>query len=573
MMSTQWISNSDKKKMEELSKNTPFQIPEPILEFLSSRDITTKEELDEIMNVGPHQERPVTDLTGLDEAAEFLRVVKKENKHLVILGDYDCDGVCATTFGLEALREIGMKVDYYINSRFIEGFGMKKESVDNLLSEFPTCTAIMTVDNGIVAFEGVDYANEKGIDVLITDHHLGDEENPNAFGVVNPNQHGSETPFSEICGAAVIYKVLLKYFYDEGYDMKILYRLSYLVGVATIGDVMPLRDENRFFVKRALAHINSKNIPAMNTLMKIKGKEALNEEDLGFMLVPMLNACGRLDGRPTIAMDFLLAETEDQLAQKCVELIEKNEERKALTEKQTEMAVEQVESQREVPDVIVVAHKDFHEGIVGIIAGRLKEKYYRPTIVLSEESFGFKGSARSIDPFHIKHALDNAQSYSDSMIGYGGHHLAAGLTVKKDQLDSFIESMQRVASETMSKEDLIPKFAVDAILPESYLTPDFVHQLSLLRPFGQGFQQPKFLIENIELKESKLMGKENNHARYVTQGGKALIDFFGSQKWEELLGFQDSIECISAIGYPSINVFRGEVKVQVMIEDHQIRLS
>lgn len=561
-----WQNGFTEQGAQKLKESSKYDLPEFVYQFLASQGIETAEAIEELVNVGSHMERGVYDLTGIEAFIGFLNEVKTQGKHLVVLGDYDCDGVCATTLALKVLREVGIDADYYINSRFIEGFGMQVESINNLLKEFPDCQAILTVDNGIVAYDGAEYAKELGIDVFITDHHIGEEKLPDAVGIINPNQFESKTPFKDICGATVIYKALKAYLYEEDYDIRIAEKYSYLVGIATIGDVMPLRDENRYFVKKAIRHINSGHIKEMNTFMDVTEKKFIDEMDIGFLLVPMINACGRLDGKPTLAMDFFLEENEEKRAELARELKTRNEDRKNLTKKQTDLAISMIDESN-VPPVIVSIHEEFHEGIVGIIAGRLKEKYHRPAIVLSEESHGFKGSARSIEEMHIKDALDEVQKRSSAMLGYGGHELAAGLTVKKEQIDVFIRTLEEYAHEILSPTDLIPKIKVDATLSERDLNFRTISILNRFRPFGQGFPQPNFCIKDVEIKAFKTMGKEDAHAKYESKEKIAFVDFNGSGRLKQV----QNQSTLSFIGYPSVNEFNGQKSIQVMVHNSQVK--
>lgn len=573
-LNTKWIvPPANTLEVDSIRKMTGGKYSDGILRLLISRGVTTKEKLEDILEHGQERERNPYDMPDVAQGIEFLKMVKAENKQLIVYGDYDADGICATSLAVNVLRRYGFNVEYYINSRFIEGFGINKLGMERLLKRFPNCGAIMTVDNGTVAFEGVEIAKTHGIDILITDHHLGDTTLPEAYGVINPNRYDSKTKFKEICGTTVIYKLLYAYIFELGlFDFGILEEFKFLVGIATVGDVMPLHDENRYFVMGALEQINGDRPDSIDAILVAlnRADNELTETDLGFSIVPILNACGRIDGSPTMAMDLFTKDMPiEDLALKAQELVDKNNYRKQLCQEQSENA--QNSLSKSLPNVLVVSEKDYHEGIVGIIAGQLKEKYYRPAIVLKElEDGSYKGSARSVEDFPLKDALDWVQTQSGCMTNYGGHKLAAGLSVKPGQLDEFEHWINQYCTDVLNLKEFIPKIEADTWLTLDDISLDLIDELNDLRPFGQGFEQPKFCIPKVGIDKVIHMGQDGVHMKYhVIHSDISVIDFNG--------GNIDRLPCeydsLSIIACPSVNYFRGRANVQLMVHNHQIKIE
>lgn len=529
-----WVLPEETKSrvavVERLMKETKQGFSRATLEFLYNRGVREENDIFKYTNNGPETEHSPYAMKDVSLAVKHLMKAIEVNKKIIVYGDYDCDGVCSTSIAVLALRKLGANVDYYINSRFVEGYGICPLGVDNLLKKFPDTDLILTVDNGIVAFEGIDYATKKGIEVLVTDHHLAQKNIPeNAIAVVNPHRLDDSYPFEDICGATVIYKTMFALYWELDEDLAYISDMMDLVGLATVGDVMPLLDENRFFVNESLRLI-SRGTRKQFTILKDKKKvKKLTEEAFGFQFSPIINSEGRLEGTPTKAMEFFLTEDEDEMNRLADELIAINEKRKLITTEQQELGTSLLEA-KGLESVIIVSHKDFHEGIVGLVAGRLKEAYNRPVIVFSEDGDYLKGSARSIEALHMKHALD---SISDKIEKFGGHMLAAGLTIKKENLEAFESALLEVSDKTLTANDLIPKIEVDVELRPEEVTQDLIAELDKLRPFGQGFIKPLFEVNGFAVNKSKVlyMGAEKNHLKLEDKSGLQLVMFKHADKY------------------------------------------
>lgn len=566
MSKTKWVrpnrTNEDVQGLEflrEINVSGNYGLSDSVVEFLFNRGVKTREDLEDILETGSDRELDPYDLKDMDKAVEALQRIIKEDKKVIIYGDYDADGVSATVIAIQALRNLGLEVDYYINNRFVEGYGISPLGVDNMLLKHPDAEVVITVDNGIVAFEGVKYAQEKGMEVLITDHHLALEAIPEALAVVCPARHDDTSFFKEVCGATVIYKVMLALYWELGEDLEFITNMIDLVGMATVGDVMPLMSENRFYVNEALRLIE-KNTRKQFEILKLKRNiGVLNEEVFGFQFVPTINAVGRLHGTPTLAVDFFLTEDEMEMNDLADQLIDINDERKAITAEQEALAEELLEG-KQLGKVIIVAHPDFHVGIVGLVAGRLKEKYNRPTIVFTQNGDLLTGSARSIEGFHIKNGLDEMKPI---ILKHGGHALAAGLTIHESKLNVFKDAMEELSEEELTEEDLIEKIVVDAVLTPEDVTLDLIAEIDSLRPFGQGFQSPVFGLKDFKVDRAIFMGAEKNHLKLVNQASELELVMFKHAEDYKSLGEPKHIK---ALGSPKINSFRGKITIQFSVE-------
>lgn len=559
MTKAKWVRPEENKDYKEglarLQQENTYHLSPKVIEFLYNRGVRDAKELEQIVDTTADRELSPYDLADIDKAvAEISRIIQ-EKKKIVIYGDYDCDGVCASVIAIQALRNLGADVDYYINSRFVEGYGITPLGVDNLLKKIPDAEVIITVDNGIVAFEGVAYAQEKGLEVLITDHHLAIEEIPEALAVVNPHRLDDESLFKDVCGATVIYKVMLALYWELGEDIEFISNMIDLVGMATVGDVMPLRSENRFYVNEALRLIEQNSRKQFEVLKKVKNVGVLNEEVFGFQFVPTINAEGRLNGKPTLAMEFFLSEDENEMHSLAHELGVINDDRKDLTKLQEELGESLMAQQGSDKKVIVIFHPDFHSGIVGLVAGRLKEKYNRPVIVFTEENGILKGSSRSIEGFHIKDALDKV---SDLILQHGGHALAAGLSIDESNLDAFSVAINELADQTLTAEDMVEKIMVDAVLDPADVTLELIHEIDSLRPFGQGFESPVFGLSAFDVDKVIYMG-DGSHLKLVNfDTALELVMFKHADNYREM----GEPTRVKALGTPKINSFRGNISIQ-----------
>ncbi|WP_288909253.1 single-stranded-DNA-specific exonuclease RecJ [uncultured Megamonas sp.] len=445
-------------------------------------------------------------LKDMEKACQRLLLALKNKEKICIYGDYDVDGVSSTALLMTVFTKLGFNIDYYLPDRHSEGYGLHIESLQKLI---PKYDLLITVDCGITALDEVDYAKDK-IDMIITDHHLPREILPDAFAIINPTQTQCSYPNKNLCGVGVAFKLCQGLYQSLNKDIHELENYLDIVALGTIADIVPLVDENRRIVKKGLANIQNLGI---KTLIEIchYDENNINTGHIGFGVAPRLNAAGRLT-HASIAVELLLATDKQTAHQKALYLDEENKQRQEIVEDIFHEAVKKIEENNlQENKIIIVIGENWHEGVIGIAASRLQEKYYRPIIIIATKDNIGKASCRSIDGLHMKNALTYCEQ--DLMV-YGGHSKAAGFTIDLAKLDDFISHMQTYANEHLTDEDLIPIYQVETVLTPQDITMDFIDELSLLEPFGMGNPKPQFVCQNLLVTKSMKMGKENNHLRF-----------------------------------------------------------
>lgn len=546
--------------IEQLMKDQQglYGFSKPVVEVLYNRGVRTVKDIDELTQVAPEVERDFGELKDIDKASQIIIKHINAGNKIIVMGDYDTDGVAATSIMVRALRNIGGDVDYFVNDRFKHGFGINKLAVIDLLAEKGTPDLIVTVDNGIVGYEGVQHAVDNGVEVVITDHHLADDELPNASAVVNPQRKDDTSTFKEICGAAVSYKVMLAVYEDFGEEPDYIYDMRDLVAMATVGDMMPLIDENRWYVNAGLELIGKATRPQFEVLRFVKqGDKAwtTNPDLFGFTIGPMMNAPGRLIGVPDIAIDFFLTDDEQVMHDLARELDLINEQRKQIARDQVALSERIVDV--DASDVIVVYNEDFGAGIIGLIAGQLTEKHGKPSIAFAKGPNGtIKGSARSIEGYPIKDALDRI---SEHIVQHGGHDGAAGLTIEEAKLADFTQALEE-DFQSVPKDTIEKVIEVDAVLHPSEISVGLVEELNRLEPFGMGFEKPLFGMSTLPVEKITFM-TGGLHAKITGGGGLNLLMFGGGDFVREL----GEVDIVQAVGTPSINEWRGKKSAQFLV--------
>lgn len=547
--------------IDELKKDKRLTgISDTVLHILTNRGFKNPEEIERFLfgtlEEGLHDTRLMKDA---EKAVQIIKESISNGEQMVVYSDYDSDGVNSAVAMTSPLRNAGAKADFYTNNRFTQGYGMMPSGVDAILEMYPDTKLIITTDNGIMAFEGVRYAIEKGLKVIVTDHHEQGDTLPPAHAIVDPKRKDCDYPFKGLCGAGVAFKLMLLLYWEMDLPLQPVYDTLDIVALATVGDIVPLIDENRVIVQEGIKLIESGKRDVFRIFKEVTGvKEITAHWALGFVYVPMINAIGRLDGDPRRAIEMFFSEEEQEIRKSIEYLKERNDERKGMTELQYKRAEEIIE-EKGLKKVIVVYDASFHEGIVGLIAGRLKEKYNRPTFVFTNNESGqLKGSSRSIDNFHLKDSFSKAKEH---MVSGGGHAKAAGLTIRLDQLEGFEAFMNELADEWLTDDDFIKKFRVDSVLDAKNLDMSIVDDLKELEPFGEAFAKPILVLENFTAKRPFYMGEEKNHVKLI--GDKiSLIMWRGAEQYRQM-GEPMSVK---AIGFPEINIFRGNISLQFTVD-------
>ncbi|HMN48383.1 MAG TPA: single-stranded-DNA-specific exonuclease RecJ [Ignavibacteriaceae bacterium] len=472
-------------------------------------------------------------MNGMEAATKRVIHAITENQPICIYGDYDVDGTCSTALLYMFLKELGANVEFYIPKRLTEGYGLSKEGIDGIRSLKDT-SLLITVDCGITAIEETEYANSLGMDVIICDHHQPKDELPKALAVLDPLKPGCDYPFNYLSGAGVAFKLA------QGISEKIgkremPFKYLDLVALAGAADIVPLIDENRILVKEGLDRINTNPRPGILALIESSSLHPgnLNSGQVVFTIAPRINAVGRL-GDAKRAVELLITDSVDEAKTLAKVLETENYERRKIDVDTFDDALQLVESSIDLDNelAIVLHQEEWHPGVIGIVASRLVEKYYRPTIMLTTIDGIAKGSARSISNFNIYEAL---QKCEDMLIHFGGHQAAAGLAVELDKLKEFKDKFNKIVKESIREEDLFPEVLIDAKIKLSEITPKFLRILDQFAPFGPENMRPVFLSEGVEIYNNpRLVGNNHLVACFRQNGNDKIFDSIGFNMHEYL---------------------------------------
>lgn len=513
-------------------------------------------------------------MQDMDRAVEILAEKIREEKPIRVIGDYDIDGVNATYILQEGLSGLGADVDTDIPDRIKDGYGLNKMLIDRALDD--GIDTVITCDNGIAASDEIAYAKENGLTVIVTDHHEvphiemdGEKEYllPRADAVVDPHRADCAYPFKGLCGAAVAYKLVEALYNVMQRDPEDVDYLMENVAIATVGDVMDLNGENRIFVKQGLEMLKRTQNQGLKALIECTGidVERLNAYHIGFVLGPCINASGRLDTAKR-ALELLNARTRREAVMLAEDLKALNDSRKEMTERGVAEAVNLIETTSLKDDrVLVVYLPDCHESIAGIIAGRIRERYYRPVFVLTKAEEGVKGSGRSIEAYDMFAQMCRCRALFTK---FGGHKLAAGLSLEEDNVQRFRETINALCD--LTEEDLQEKVSIDMQLPFPYITEELIRELELLEPFGKGNQKPLFAERNLRVVSPRVFGKNRNVLKCRLedmQGNQMEAVYFGDV--EKCLKTMEEKKVMSFTYYPSINEYMGRRSIQITIVNYQ----
>ncbi len=529
-------------------------------------------------------------MKDMAKAVDIILEKIEEDKKIRIIGDYDIDGINATYILLEGISALGGNVDIDIPDRITDGYGLNQNLIDRAFEA--GVDTIITCDNGIAASEEIAYGKRLGMSIIVTDHHevpydeVGEEKHfiiPPADAVVDPKQEDCDYPFKGLCGAAVAYKLVETIFNVTGRDAEDVDYLMENVAIATVGDVMDLVGENRIFVKQGLEMLRRTQNPGLSALIECTGIDVnrLSAFHIGFVLGPCLNASGRLDTAKR-ALNLLCAKTAKEADALACDLKELNDNRKEMTQIAVEEAITQIEESSLKDDkVLVVYLPECHESLAGIVAGRVRERFYKPTIILTKAQEGVKGSGRSIEEYHMYKELNKCKS----VLGrFGGHRLAAGVSLEEENIDVFRKMLNE--NTTLTDEDLTAKVSIDMQLPLKYVSEDLIDELELLEPFGKGNPKPVFAEKNIEILKGRILGKNHNVLKLQVKDAEGtMMDamYFGDvetflsylrNKFGEesvrrmMMGYETGIR-MAFTYYPSVNEYMGRSFVQIVIQNYQ----
>lgn len=534
--------------------------------LIRNKDIVGDQEIEEYLHGTLEDLHPASLMKGIPEAVDLLEQKIGENAYIRIIGDYDIDGVCATYILLRGFRAAGARVDTDIPDRMKDGYGLNRELVKRAYDA--GVDTIVTCDNGIAAVQEIAYARELGMTVIVTDHHEVQEELPPAQVIVNPRQADCPYPFKKLCGAAVAWKLVGAFWQQMGLPLNDLYdELLMFAGFATVGDVMDLTGENRILVREGLKRLQKTTHPGMSALIEANelARDTLSAFHIGFVLGPCINASGRL---ATAKRALALLDTKDQALaiERAAELKELNDERKELTEQGLAQAVDLIEHSDLMEDrVLVVYLPNCHESLAGIIAGRIRERYYRPVFVLTRAEDGVKGSGRSIETYSM---FEEMSKCKELYTRYGGHPMAAGVSMPEEHVELFRRRLNELC--TLSKEDLTEVVHIDMALPFSCVSEQVVKELSLLEPFGKANTKPVFAARNVRVLESRVLGKNQNVLRMklMDESGMTLEGIYFNNCMQEVIADLQKKPTFHILYYPEINEFRGRRTLQLRVQGY-----
>lgn len=583
-----WVLLRKGADFEAIGKK--YQISPRLACLIRNRDVIGEEAVDRYLNGTISDLYDGMLMKDMDKAIDILKEKILEDKKIRVIGDYDIDGVNATYILLEGLERLGADVDSDIPDRISDGYGLNRHLVERAYEA--GVDTLITCDNGIAAADEIAYGKEMGMTVIVTDHHEVpfDEHDgekryriPPADAVMDPKQPDCLYPFKGLCGAAVAYKLMEALWESMGKDSADLDDLIENVAIATIGDVMDLEDENRIFVKEGLQMLRRTKNPGLKALIECTGidKNSLNSYHIGFVLGPCINASGRLDTAKR-ALELLRAGTQKEADILAGDLKALNDSRKDMTEEAVKQAEEQVEATTISKDkVLVVYLPDCHESLAGIVAGRIRENYYKPVFVLTDAEEGVKGSGRSIDGYHMYEELNKCK---ELLTKFGGHRLAAGLSLPKENVGKFREMLNKKC--TLTEEEMKEKVTIDMEMSFGCVTEGLVKELELLEPFGKGNTKPVFAARDVTLLGARILGKNRNVLKLQVQDvngcrieamlfhhaddflGK-LEEQYGKTEVEALLKGRGRQIRISMTYYPDINEYMGKKTPQIVVTHYR----
>ena len=555
-----------------------YQISPIIARLMRNRDVIGDDAIDFYLNGTVEDLYDGLLMKDMDRAVDILKEKIEEGKKIRVIGDYDIDGVNATYILQQGLAGLGVDVDTDIPDRIKDGYGLNQMLIDRALED--DVDTIITCDNGIAAMNEIAYGKENGMTIVVTDHHEVPylEENrekkyllPPADAVVDPHRADCEYPFKGLCGAAVAYKLVEVLYRVSGKSEQEVEHLQESlmenVAIATIGDVMDLVGENRVFVKKGLELLKTTKNEGLHALMQCTGVDTanLNTYHIGFVIGPCINAGGRLDTAKR-ALELLNASNRREAVTLAADLKELNDSRKEMTEEGVEEAVRQIESSSWKDDqVLVVYLPECHESIAGIIAGRIKERYYRPTFVLTKGETGVKGSGRSIEAYDMFAEMSRCR---ELFTKFGGHKLAAGLSLEEEKVEVFRKRINELAD--LTEEDLQMKVSIDMRLPFPYINEELIHELKILEPFGKGNGKPLFAESKLRVIQPRIFGKNRNVLKCRLedqQGNQMEAVYFGEV--EDCLRQMEKKQIMSFTYYPTVNEYMGKRTIQLTIVNYQ----
>ena len=558
-MNKKWqICETDKEKVDELKSK--YNISELLATILVNKNITTQKEINEFLNPTRNDFFDPFLMNDMDIAIKRIKKAIENQEKVIIYGDYDVDGITSITVLKSFLKDVGLDVDYYIPNRLEEGYGLNKNAIDEIAKK--EYKLMITVDCGISAIEEVDYANSLGIEVIITDHHEPGDEIPKALAVVDNKRKDNKYPFRELAGVGVAFKVSQAL--AQSMNIREEEYLKYLdiVCVGTISDIVPLVSENRVITKLGLKLVKQTRNMGLRAIINSSGYSQINSTTISFGVAPRINACGRM-GKAEQALKLLLSKDIYEVNKLTQELNSYNRERQEIEKEIFENVLTKIEQNNLAKNrTIVVGGENWHHGVIGIVSSKITEKYFKPSILLSFEEDGTgKGSGRSIPGFDLHEALMKCENCLEK---FGGHSMAVGLTIKKENLEQFYKEFEKIAEEN-EIENIIPIINVDAKIELDKIDKSVVEDLKQLEPFGEANKTPTFALKNIRIDSIRALS-EGKHLKLTLKDDNLLINAIGFNIGELAEAYKIG-DKIDIAGVLEINTFNGIDNLQINIKD------
>ena len=581
IMHPKWILRNRALDYERITRK--FNIDPIVAKVIRNRDIETDEEFEMYLNGGIGECHDPLLLDGMDEGTELMIRKLEEGSSIRIIGDYDVDGVTATFILLKGLSDLGAKVDYRIPHRITDGYGMNVRLISEALAD--DIDTVITCDNGIAAFDAIELAKQQGMTVIVTDHHEPKERRVLADIVIDQKLETNDYPYEDICGATIAFKFIKCLYRKLGKEFDEKYFIPF-VAIATVCDVMQLKDESRIFVKEGLRLIKNSENTGLRALISATGRDGkeISATSIGFIFGPCINSAGRVESAEQ-AVELFKCQDAEKAAKMAQHLVELNESRKSICEAGVKKAQETIESREDIlkDNVIVIYIPELHESLAGIVAAKLKEKYYKPAIVFADSELDpglYKGSARGIDGYDLATELEKVSSLLSTC---GGHKKAAGVSLRKENLDAFRIAINE--NECIAAEDLVPKMVIDAKVPMSYFNLTNVEQLQVLEPVGEGNPEPTFADAGLKVVKAEIKGKLRNCLWLFVQDATGrkyrllsfdvegffnnIKEWFGDAECGKIESGAENSVVLNIAYRPQVNEFMGTRDVQFMIVDYQ----
>ena len=545
----------DDEKVKDIAFN--HNISEIIARVLLNRGICEAEEIDKFLHLKLENLHDPFLLNEMEIAVDKIIECMNKKEKITIYGDYDVDGITSIATLSKFLTELGVENDYYLPNRLDEGYGLNNNALDKIAKG--GTKLLITVDCGISAYEEIEYAKKLGLEVIVTDHHECPEKIPEALAVIDPKREDSTYPFSSLAGVGVTFKLIHAISIKLSLDRKRYLKYLDIVCLGTVADIVPLVDENRIIVSFGLMLVRETRNIGLRALIEITGYTAIDSTAISFGIAPRINACGRM-GEAEIALKLLLTASPEEAKEIANKLNLLNKERQEVEKSIINEAIEMIERDKLYnKDIIIVGSKNWHHGVIGIVASKITELYYKPSVLISFEDGIGKGSGRSIEGFDLHEALTKCGDYLEK---FGGHEMAIGLTLKEENFNAFKTKLEEITSETIDKE-AVPSIKVDAIIEPKSINMDIFASMKLLEPYGESNSSPLFVSKNLKVESVRLLSNDK-HIKLTLRDGNILLSAIGFNLGDKVVRLGDKIDLVYAL---EINKYNNTETIQLNVKD------